>query len=347
MSRTLAYFENFMDPVALDVLGAEKGLAAQRISFADGADHNWPLLEQAHGCQFLPTTETPEEWYPTRAFLERCPNLLAVSSTGAGYDMMDVDACNDLGIMVVNNSGANSVSVAQHVLGLALTLSKQIAQTDKAIRRDARVNRLNFIGEELTGKTVGIVGLGNIGRLVAGYVKVFGATAIAYDPYITDADFAERGAAKVDFETLFREADIVSINCPLTEETRGMIDDQAFSWMKPSAYFITTARGGIADEDALVAALKENRIRGAGLDVFAVEPTGNDNPFIGFENVLLSPHNAGVTHECNYNMAKAAAEQWVTILGGQKPPRLKNPEVWDRYQERYERIFGEAMAAAE
>ena len=345
MSRTLAYFENFMDPVALDILGKESDLTAQRIAFADGADHNWQLLEQAHGCQFLPTTETPEAWYPTRAFLERCPNLLAVSSTGAGYDMMDVDACNDLGIMVVNNSGANSVSVAQHVLGLALTLSKQIAQTDKAIRRDARVNRLNFIGSELTGKTVGIVGLGNIGRLVAGYVKVFGAKAIAYDPYISDADFTERGADKVDFETLFREADIVSVNCPLNTETRGMVDGRAFSLMKPTAYFITTARGGIADQEALVAALKEKRIQGAGLDVFDVEPTGNDNPFIGFDNVLLSPHNAGVTHECNYNMAKAAAEQWITILRGEKPPRLKNPEVWERYTERYERIFGQAVAA--
>ena len=116
--------------------------------------------------------------------------------------------------------------------------------------------------------------------------------------------------------------------------------------MKPTAYFITTARGGIADQDALLAALKEKRIQGAGLDVFDVEPTGNvDNPFIEFDNVLLSPHNAGVTHECNYNMAKAAAEQWITILRGEKPPRLKNPEVWERYTERYERIFGQAVAA--
>lgn len=346
MTRTLAYFQNFMDPVALDVLRDAPGVTAQRLDFAADPAETWAQLAQAHGCQFLPTTETPDVWYPTRSFLERCPNLLAVSSTGAGYDMMDVEACTELGIMVVNNSGANSVSVAQHVLGLALTLSKQIAQTDKAIRANAKVDRLNFIGSELTGKVVGIVGLGNIGRLVAGYVKVFGARAIAYDPYIADADFAERGAEKVDFETLFREADIVSINCPLTAETRGMIDARAFGFMKPSAYFITTARGGIADEDALVAALREKRIQGAGLDVFAVEPTGNvDNPFVGFDNVLLSPHNAGVTHECNYNMAKAAAEQWITILAGEKPPRLKNPEVWERYTERYARIFGQAVAA--
>jgi D-3-phosphoglycerate dehydrogenase len=346
MSRILGYFNSFVDPVAMDILAEEPGITPQRIAFDDDADHNWGLLAQVHGIQFQPTNETPEAWYPNRAFLERCPNLLAVSSTGAGYDMIDVDACNDLGIMVVNNSGANSVSVAQHVLGLALTLSKQIAQTDKAIRANAKVDRQNFIGSELTGKTVGIVGLGNIGRLVAGYVAVFGAKAIAYDPYISDADFAERGAEKVDFDTLFREADVVSINCPLTKETRGMIDARAFSMMKPTAYFITTARGGIADEAALIAALKENRIQGAGLDVFDIEPTGNvDNPFVGFDNVLLSPHNAGVTHECNVNMAKAAAEQWVTIMRGEKPPRLQNPQVWDRYRERFAEIFGQAVAA--
>ena len=346
MTRTLAYFQNFMDPVALEILANAPGITTQRIAFDADADENWAQLAQVHGAQFLPTNETPEAWYPTRSFLERCPNLLAVSATGAGYDMMDVEACNDLGIMVVNNSGANSVSVAQHVLGLALTLSKQIAQTDKAIRANAKINRLDYIGSELTGKTVGIIGLGNIGRLVAGYVKVFGAKAIAYDPYITDADFAERGAEKVDFDTLFREADIVSVNCPLTDETRGMVGEKAFSLMKPTSYFITTARGGIADEDTLIAALKENRIQGAGLDVFDIEPTGNaTNRFTEFDNVLLSPHNAGVTHECNYNMSKAAAEQWMVILRGEKPPRLKNPEVWDKYTERYQRIFGQAVAA--
>lgn len=346
MTRTLAYFQNFMDPVALDILGKEPGIKLQRLDFNADPAETWRLLEQAHGCQFLPTNETAEEWFPTRELLERCPNMLAVSCSGAGYDMFDVEAATELGIMMVNNSGANSVSVAQHVVGLAMTLSKQIAQTDKAIRANAKISRMDYVGEELTDKVVGIVGLGNIGRLVAGYMKVFGAKAIACDPYITDADFAERGAEKVDFDTLFREADIVSINCPLNDETRNMVDARAFGLMKPSAYFISTARGGIHNEDALVAALREKRIRGAGLDVFDIEPTGNaTNKFVEFDNVLLSPHNAGVTVECSYNMAKASAEQWKVILSGGRPPRLKNPEVWDRYTERYQRLFGQAVAA--
>jgi len=346
VTKTLAYFQNFMDPVALEVLAQAPGIIPQCLEFDADPAVTWGLLEQAHGCQFMPTNETPKNWYPTRAFLERCPNLLAVCSAGAGYDMIDAKACTDLGIMVVNNSGGNSVSVAQHVLGLALTLSKQIAQTDKAIRANARINRMDYVGTELTGKVLGIVGLGNIGRLVAGYAKVFGCRVIAYDPYIADADFVERGAEKVDFDTLFREADIVSINCPLTDETRGMVDARAFALMKPTAYFITTARGGIADETALVAALRDRRIQGAGLDVFDIEPTGNaTNPYVAFDNVLLSPHNAGVTYECNYNLAKMTAEQWVIILNGGRPPRLKNPEVWERYTERYARIMGRTIAA--
>ena len=195
-SPTVAHHTLVVVQSHLEILADAPGITTQRIAFDADADENWAQLAQVHGAQFLPTNETPEAWYPTRSFLERCPNLLAVSATGAGYDMMDVEACNDLGIMVVNNSGANSVSVAQHVLGLALTLSKQIAQTDKAIRANAKISRLDYIGSELTGKTVGIIGLGNIGRLVAGYVKIFGAKAIAYDPYITDADFADRGADK-------------------------------------------------------------------------------------------------------------------------------------------------------
>lgn len=346
MPKKLVYFENWMDPVAEEILGAAPEVDLVRLSFDGPEADNWAALEQAHGYQFRPKTELQQPWFGTRELLERCPNLLAVSSTGAGYDMIDADACTDLGIMVVNNSGSNSVSVAQHVLGQMLALSKQIAQTDKAMRRDAAVDRFDFVGSELTGKTLGIVGLGNIGRRVSAYAAVFGMTVIAYDPYITEDDFRERGATPVDFDKLFREADFVSLNCPLTDETRGMIDARAFGMMKPSAYFITTARGGIHDEDALVAALAEGRIRGAGVDVFVKEPTGRDHPLTRFENVLLSPHNAGITFECNYGMAKNGAEQWLEILRGNRPPRLKNPEVWERYKERYARIVGRPLAAA-
>ena len=323
MTRTLAYFQNFMDPVALEILADAPGITTQRIAFDADADENWAQLAQVHGAQFLPTNETAQEWFPTRELLERCPNMLAVSCSGAGYDMFDVEAATELGIMMVNNSGANSVSVAQHVVGLAMTLSKQIAQTDKAIRANPKISRMDYVGEELTDKVIGIVGLGNIGRLVAGYMKVFGAKAIACDPYITDADFAERGAEKVDFDTLFREADIVSINCPLNDETRDMVDARAFGLMKPSAYLVNTSRGPIVDEAALIDALKTNKIKGAGLDVFDVEPLPADHELRKLDNTVLTGHLGYVMRE-NYEQMYPDAVECIKGWMDGAPVRVLN-----------------------
>ena len=257
--------------------------------------------------------------------------------------MIDVAACTAAGVLVVNNSGANAVSVAQHAMGQMLCLMKQIAQTDKAMRRDPAVDRQEFVGMELTGKTLGIIGLGNIGRRVAAYAHPFGMDVIAFDPYLRDKDFTERGAQRVSFNEVFERSDVISLHCPLTAETRHMIGRAEFQAMKPSAYFQTTARGGIVDEAALVDALNAGEIAGAAVDVLEDEPNGSGHPLSKFENVLLSPHNAGITHECNYNMAKAAAEQWQAIFSGARPPRLVNPEAWPAYQARYQRITGEAL----
>ncbi|MEK9672830.1 MAG: hydroxyacid dehydrogenase [Rhodospirillaceae bacterium] len=344
MRKSLVFFERLMAPSAYEVFDAAADVDLTSLSFDQDEREIWRALEGAHGYHAQPAMETPAQWFPGRDFIERCPNVLAMGSTGAGYDIIDVAACTEKGILVVNNTGGNAVSVAQHVIGFALALSKQMAQSDKAHRRDDAIERGPFVGSELTDKVMGIIGLGNIGRLVAGYAKVFGMRVIACDPYIADADFAERGAEKVDFETLFREADFVSVNCPKNSETIGMVDARAFSLMKSKAYFITTARGGIHDEGALLAALREKRVQGAGLDVHAVEPTGRGNPLVDFENVLITPHNAGVTFESRNNMARMAAEQWLAIFRGEIPPRLINPEAWDKYCGRYESIMGRAAA---
>ena len=194
---------------------------------------------------------------------------------------------------------------------------------------------------ELTGKTIGIIGLGNVGSKIAALVQQgFDMQVIGYDPHISDSSFLEIGVKSVDFSQLFREADFVSVNCPLTNVTKGMIDLQIFKLMKPSAFFITTARGGIHDEDALAEALRERRIAGAGLDVFNEEPPGPDHPLMKFDNVLITPHVAGVTDVCNRNMAEIAALQWVDIMTGCRPPRLINPEVWPAYKNRYFDITG-------
>jgi D-3-phosphoglycerate dehydrogenase len=271
----------------------------------------------------------------------RCPDLLAVSVSGAGYDIVNVDACTEAGILVVNQTGSNAESVAQHVIGLMLCLSKQIIQTDRAIHRtDRNWTRWEYAGHELTGRTLGIVGLGRIGRRLAEIAKVFAMNVIAYDPYITHDDFIARGATSVALEDLCSKSDFISINCPLTDETNGMIGGHEFNAMKSNTIFISTARGGIHDEVALEKVIAANQIAGAGVDVFSVEPPAHDHPLMRFENVIASPHNAGVTTDCMFNMAKWAADQWIDIFSGKRPPRFINPDAWPKFSERYLAIMG-------
>ncbi|MCH7937495.1 MAG: hydroxyacid dehydrogenase [Proteobacteria bacterium] len=342
-TKKLVYFEKWMDPVAEQILAGKDGIDLHRLGFGDAEEGNWAALAEAHGYQLLASNEIRPPFIPERPLIERCPNLLAFSVTGAGYDMIDVDACTEAGILVVNQAGANSESVAQHVLGMMLALSKQIVQSDRRMRLDRDDwDRWTYKGKELTGRTLGIIGLGNVGRRVSALVgRMFAMRVIACDPYITPVDFGERGAEQVSFDDVFAGADFVSINCPLTEETKAMVGKREFQLMKPTAYFITTARGRIHDEEALAAVLSDGGIAGAGLDVFAEEPPPLDHPLLNFDNVIVSPHIAGITDDSTYNMASSAAEQWLTIFRGARPPRLVNPDVWSAYRERFGRVTGE------
>ncbi len=273
--------------------------------------------------------------------LRRAPNLLIVSSNGAGYDPVDVEACNEAGVLVVNQSGGNAHSVAEHALAMLLTLSKRIIQSDRALRREANVDRNALIGSEAQGKTIGIVGLGNVGRRIAALCRgLLAMNVLACDPYLSATEMAERGGEKVALDELLRRSDYVSINCPLTRDSRGMIGAREFALMQPHAYFITTARGFIHDEAALLDALRDKRIAGAGLDVWSREPPPPEHPLLQFDNVLASPHTAGVTREARENMGRIAAEQMLDALDGKRPPRIINPEVWPDYARRFARTFG-------
>ena len=164
---------------------------------------------------------------------------------------------------------------------------------------------------------------------------------IAYDPYQTAEQLAAKGAEKAaTLEEMVSAADYVSVNCPHTAETRGMMGAAQFKAMRPHAYFITTARGGIHDEAALAAALTAKTIAGAGLDVWEDEPPPSDHPLLHFDNVVVSPHTAGITRQSRHNIARIAAEQMLDILDGKKPPRLLNPEVWPAYRARFAAILG-------
>ena len=301
-----------------------------------------PVLSAAHAYQVSSARdEVPRKYHATAELLDRTPKLLIVSTGGAGYDTVNVKDCTERGVLVVNQSGGNAASVAQHVLAMVIALSKQIVQTNHALRAGTMLNRNAFMGSEVQGRTIGIVGLGNVGRRVAELCRtLFGMEVLACDPLLDDKEVAARGATKVDLDELLTHSDFVSINCPLDDTSRRMIGAKQFAMMQPHAYFITTARGSIHDEAALEAALRDKLIAGAGLDVWDKEPPPADHPLLKFDNVLASPHTAGVTKEARENMGRIAAEQIIAALDGKRPPRIVNPQVWPAYAKRFEQIFG-------
>ncbi len=338
--KRLVYFERWFDPIAEQILDAQEDIELTRLRYAEPVSDNWESLKTAVGYQVSARTELQEPWFGNAALLERCPNMLAMSSAGAGYDVIDVDACNEAGVVVVNQSGTNSEPVAEHAIALMLALTKRVGFSHRAMLKGTADDRLLMSGNNIVGKTVGIVGIGQIGRLTAKYARAFDMRVLACDPYLTEQKIAERGARKVDFATLLAESDFITVHCPRNSETVGMFGAEAFGRMKPNAYFINTARGKIHDEGALLHALTSGRIAGAGIDVFDVEPPPPDHPLLHLDTVMATPHIAGVTIETLRDMSEAAAEQWVGLLRGGVPPRLVNPEVWPRYCDRFEQIIG-------
>src|SRR6266576_3171327 len=341
-NKRVFYVKHLAHEIYTDILRKRPDVRLDRLENESAEAISAPILAAAHAYQIgAARDELAPRFHVDRDMLRRAPNLLIVSSNGAGYDPVDVEACTGAGVLVVNQSGGNAHSVAEHALGMLLTLSKRILEADRALRREPNVNRNALVGTEAQGKTIGIVGLGNVGRRIAALCQVlFGMKVLAYDPYLSAAEMAVRGGQKAELDEVLRRSDYVSISCPLTKESRGMIGAREFALMQPHAYFITTARGFIHDEAALLEALRNKLIAGAGLDVWAKEPPPPDHPLLQFDNVLASPHTAGVTKEARANMGRIAAEQILDALDGKRPPRLINPEVWPRYAKRFERTFG-------
>jgi D-3-phosphoglycerate dehydrogenase / 2-oxoglutarate reductase len=341
-NKRVFYVKYLPNEIYVDMLRARPDVRLDRLENETPEAIFAPILAEAHAYQVgAARDELAPHFHVHKDLLRRAPNLLIVSSNGAGFDPVDVEACTQAGVVVVNQSGGNAHSVAEHALGMLLTLSKRIIEADRALRRDPNVNRNALMGTEAGGKTIGIVGLGNVGRRIAELCKgLLGMKVLAYDPFLSATEIAARGAEKVELDDLLRRSDYVSINCPLNNDNRGMIGARQFALMQPHAYFITTARGFIHDEDALLEALRNKQIAGAGLDVWSKEPPPADHPLLQFDNVLASPHTAGVTREARLNMGKIAAEQMLDALDGKRPPRIINPEVWPDYTRRFERVFG-------
>ncbi|MCH8236465.1 MAG: lactate dehydrogenase [Chloroflexi bacterium] len=231
--------------------------------------------------------------------LTQLPNLKMLQLMSAGYDRIDVPAVREQGIFVANNSPQIARSVAEHALGLMLTVQHKFMPGFEGVRDGTWREPVRSGVYEVGGKTIGIIGLGNIGRLVAGMVRGFGPAEVIYhDPATIPAEVeAELAVRRVGFEELLESSDIVTVHVPLYSETRGMMDARAFSLMKESAIFINTCRGPVHNEADLIEALNDGQIRAAGLDVFEEEPTPVDNPLLSMDNVVVTPHLAGSSEE--------------------------------------------------
>lgn len=345
MNRTtarLVYFERWADDeAAARIFAGAPQIEVTRLRYAGDRASNDAVMVTAHGYQIQSRVELDEAWLGDAALLDRMPNLLAISSTGSGYDVIDVAACTRAGVLVVNQKGGNARAVAEHAVGMILSLSKRISQSDNAVHREAGVDRFRFTGNNIEGKTVGILGLGSIGGITARICREgFDMRVVAHDPYLSAEEITERGAEPVSRDQLFSESDFVSVHCPRTDETFGSIGMAEFSLMKPTAFLVNTARGGIHDEAQLAQALSEGQLAGAGLDVFLHEPPAPDHPLLAFENVIATPHIAGMSEESQIGITEYAATQWIDIFSGRRPPRLVNPEVWPKYWERFHAIMG-------
>lgn len=258
-------------------------------------------------------------------------DLLVVARFGVGYDAVDVKACTAADVLVTITTGAVDRPVAEAAIGWMIALSHNMHAKDNLVRTGQWDERSKFMGRELRERTLGVIGLGGIARRTIELLGGFGMNQpLAFDPFATDEMAAKVGARLVTLQELLRDADFVSIHCPLTEKTRGLIGARELALMKPESYLLNTARGGIVDEDALYDALKNRRITGAALDCFAEEPVTAPSRFADLDNVLLAPHSIAWTDELFRDIGRAACQVMVDLSAGKRPSGVLNPEVFER-----------------
>jgi D-3-phosphoglycerate dehydrogenase len=254
--------------------------------------------------------------------LARAPNLRVVARAGVGLDNVDVEAATKAGVMVVNAPSSNTVSAAEHAVGLLLAVARNVPQAMASLKA-GEWQRSRFTGAELYGKVAGILGLGRIGELVAQRLAAFSMQVIAYDPYVPTARAAQLGVRLVGLEDLLAEADFISVHLPRTAETSGLIGERELRLVKPGVLIVNAARGGIVDENALALALKDGRVGGAGIDVFATEPPA-DSPLLAFPNVVVTPHLGASTHEAQEKAGTQVARSVRLALSGEFVPDAVN-----------------------
>ncbi len=282
------------------------------------------LKKEVEGCQAI-LARTAR--YPAEV-LQAGKELKVISRHGVGYDNIDVEAATQLGIYVTNAPLSNANSVAEHTIGLIIALARNFVRSDSALRSGDFEIRNRVIGCDLEKKVLGLIGIGKIGKLVAGKASAgLAMKVIGYDPYI-EASSVPDIELIASIEVVLRKADFVSLHLPISKDTIGLIGKTELEMMKPTAYLINAARGGIVRESDLAEVLADKRIAGAALDVFEEEPPDPANPLLKLDNIIMTPHSAALTRECMDRMALHAAQGIDEVLTG-KPPTwpVNNPRI--------------------
>ena len=261
--------------------------------------------------------------------MDHAPQLRLIARTGIGYDLVDIAEATRRGIAVCNTPDAPTVSTAEHAVTLILMVAKNVKRAEARLRQGGGDYYARHEAIELDGKTLGLVGLGRIARRVATICEGLGMQVMAFDPFLPETAFPASVARAASLEGLLGVADVVSLHVPLSDATRGMFGAEQFAQLKPGAVFVNTARGGLVDGDALLGALEDGRLFGAGLDVTEPEPLPADHPLLHRDDVVVTPHVASGTAESKVRIFRAAFAQVVQGLSGQRPDHLVNPDVWE------------------
>ncbi|MEN6547346.1 MAG: phosphoglycerate dehydrogenase [Armatimonadia bacterium] len=294
-----------------------------KVPVHSGAWTEEDVIEAVTGCVAVLAGMEP---YTERVFAS-LPDLKVIARWGIGYDSIDVAAATRHGVMVINTPGMVTEAVADMTLALMLGVARRIPFCDQSVRQGQWP--LVFSGQ-LFGKTLGLVGLGQIGQAVARRAKGFSMNVLVYDPYCDDGVCERMEVARAPLEVLLAESDFVSLHCTMCPETRHLINAERLRMMKPTAYLINAGRGGLVDPVALAEALREKVIAGAGLDVFAQEPPQADDPLLSLDNVVLTPHCSSFTYDTVAKVNERACQNVIEALSGEVPAALLNPEVLGR-----------------
>lgn len=277
----------------------------------------------------------------TTQTLAHSQDFLAIGRFGVGYDTVDVAACTDADVVLFITEGAVDHSVAEATVGWMLALSHHFNIKDRLVRTGNWHERSRWMGTELRDRTLGIIGFGGIGRAVARMLSGFKmCPPLVFDPFVSADQIAAAGCRAATLEQLLTSSDFVSLHCPLNAHTHNLLSARELAWMKPTAYLINTARGGIVNEADLYVALSERQIAGAALDCFEGEPLLTPPTFADLDNVLLAPHSIAWTHELFRDIGRAACQGMIDLAHGKRPRGVVNPEVFDRtsFQEKWKRL---------